>query len=216
MAAASRFHSERLDFLRSYISTTEYAISFADDQLIVREIARLKRDGFSSDDDYAQDRVGGLQIYGLDVADTLRAQMIILVWAYFENLFASAMKSLAKYHNKNREFKKYGGHSLVQSWKKYVSQILEVDLELAESDWLTLSDISQVRNFVAHSSDKPGHSPKAKQKDACSRLPGVRIVLDGISVSYAFLESLLDFAETILTKLGGEHWLNSERLSFSR
>lgn len=203
-------HQERLAFIKDYLSTIENAGKFSADQVLVREIANLKRLGFAADDEVAVERVTYVQLFSIEVTEMIRAQMVVVIWSYFENLFASAIRSIAMHKNICVSFKKQKNMSLVCSWKEYFREILDFEPSISEEEWQKLSDILHARNFIAHSTHRPGMPPSGKQMEAVERLTGIRIVPDGISISRDFLVSHLIFAEQILNKLGGEHWLQSE------
>ena len=141
--------------------------------------------------------------------------MVIILWAYFENLFFSATRSIALHKGISRPFKKLKEVSLVESWKQYLVEEAKFESDISEQDWEMLVDTLHVRNLIAHQSHRPSSPPTGRQMEAIERLKGIKVTLDGISVSRNFIESHLYFANEILAKLSGDHWVESESFDLS-
>lgn len=212
MNLISEVHSERLSFLRNYVSCLEEGHRFANDQYFLRESSELERSGFGQDDPMAQDKMAEVQLFAIEVEETFRAQMVVVIWAFLERLISDAISSMAVFEKTDKKFRKRRNESLVDSWRAFLIKDIRSDVDIDASDWERLSDVLAVRNFIAHASHRPGRQPKGKQKDAAGRLPGVRLAPDGIAISRECIESLMEVSEKVLFKFSGEHWQHSEAL----
>jgi len=148
--------------------------------------------------------------------------MIVLIWAYFENLFSSAAQSVASHSRRQDRFQTFETYrsknrsiSLVLCWKRYFTEVIEFKIELDEGEWQRLSDTLVLRNFIAHSSRRPGFPPEERKAEAILRLPGAKINVDGVSISKRLVVESLHFAELVLNRLGGKHWEESESFDLS-
>lgn len=208
----SKVHSERLSFLRNYVACLEQGHRFANDQSYLRASSKLERSGFGQDDPMVEARMAEIQLFAMEVEETFRAQVVVVIWVFLEKLITDAISSMAAFEKTNKKFAKERNESLVDSWRAFLKKHVHSGVDLYASDWEILSDILAIRNFIAHSSHRPGSQPKGRQKDAAGRLPGVRLTPDGIAVTRECIESLMEVSERILINFGGEHWQYSEEL----
>jgi hypothetical protein len=212
MSIVSEVHSERLSFLRNYIACLEQGHRFSIDQFFMRESAELERSGFDPNDSIAQYRMAEVQLFAIEVEEAFRAQMVVVIWGFLERLISEAIFSIASFEKTRKKFVKKRNESLVDCWRSFLEKDVHSGVDLSSSEWEMLSDILAVRNFIAHSSHRPGNHPRNKQKHAVGRIPGMRLAPDGIAISKECIESLMGMSENILIKFGGEHWRYSEAL----
>lgn len=210
MNLISEVHRERLSFLRNYVSCLEEGRRFANDQYFLRQSSELERSGFGENDPMAQDKMAEVHLFAIEVEETFRAQLVVVIWAFLERLISDAISSIAAFEKTTKTFRKRKNESLVDSWRAFLKNDIRSEVDLYASDWEGLSDVLAVRNFIAHSSHRPGSQPKGKQKDAAVRLAGVRLAPDGIAITSECIESLMEASEMVLIKFGGEHWRHSE------
>lgn len=207
-------HEEKLDFIRNYYSTLEHSAKFSANQLWLRETAKLKGMGLTGDDRYSEERLTDVQLFSIDVIETMRSQMVLIIWTYFENLFDSTISVLSSYRGIPNSFKKKEKVSIVKCWKNYLSDVLKFHSGLSDNDWQKLADLLHVRNFIAHNTHKPGISPREAQLKAAKRQDGIIVDHRGVTISSEFIVSNMDFARQLLCKLGGDHWVGSNEYEF--
>lgn len=227
MAYVSDKHRLRLEFIEDYILTMDMGQKFASDQLVTRKVAELERSGLTypgqdeNDDDYwdARNEIGDVHIFALEAAEMLRAQLAQILWTFIEQLFSDAFKVLAFHLDVKDEFDSRKGkqkQSLVTKWRLYFRNTLQFEPNLTKQDWDDLEAFYQIRNFITHSTHRPGHSPKPHQIKAAERLEGLKVEWDGIAISVKFLESFHKVSKQCLHALGGEHWRRSDTLDLPR
>lgn len=204
-------HQEKLAFLSAYVSALEEGGRFASDQVVTREIAKLKRAGYTDNHPEATERMAQVQLFAIDAMETVRAQMVVLIWVFYERFLSDALESLRTNMSIATRFKQARGESFVVSARRYIENDLRVELSITEQEWVTLSDMQQIRNFLAHCGNRPGAPPKGAQRDAVLRQPGLQAAANGILVSRDFLIRQIDFAQTFVRKFDGDHWERSER-----
>lgn len=224
MDNVSQTHSERLEFLKEYILAMDMGRRFAGDQLVARKTAELEAAGFFQGDldseceghFWARNEIGDVQLFALQTKEMLWAQMTLIIWTFIEQLFSDAMSSLAVSLGIAEKFDKdKGNQNLVRKWEAYFQKIPNVKPNLTKADWQDLEAFLRVRNFISHSTHRPGRPPTGAQLKAAKRLYGLTIEHDGLGISAQFVQSSYGLAKRCLHALAGAHWLESEKLDLS-
>jgi hypothetical protein len=227
MVYISDTHRLRLEFIEDYILTMDMGQKFASDQLVTRKVTELERAGLAypgqdeNDDDYwnAHSEIDDVHIFASEAAEMLRAQLFQILWTFIEQLFLDALKALAYHYGVEEEFDSQKGkrkNNLVRKWRLYLRNTLNFEPTLTEQDWGDLEACYQIRNFITHSTHRPGHPPKPHQRTAVERLDGLKVVPDGIAISTKFLESFHRLSKKCLHAVGGEHWRRNDALDLPR
>jgi hypothetical protein len=217
----SQTHRERLEFLKEYILSIDMGRRFVGDQLVTRKTAELEAAGFfhenpdSEDDDHfwACNEIGGVHLFALQTREMLWAQMTLIIWTFIEQLFSDAMISLTSSLGIEEQFdRNRSNKNLVRKWESFFHKTLNFKPCLTKEDWQDLEAFLRIRNFISHSTHRPGHPPRGAQLKAAKRMQGLTIEHDGLGISAKFLQSSYRLANHCLRALAGEHWLHSEKL----
>ena len=134
-----------------------------------------------------------------EIPRIIRLPLVISIYSIYENSITQLLAYAQMKENKQEALKNVKGKTLSSKFNNYMKNILNYDFQINEKLMKTISELSKIRNCIAHANGNlialdinKANELKTLEKSE----PGIIIMSDKIDVSYQFLESTMNEVES--------------------
>lgn len=139
-----------------------------------------------------------------EIPRIIRMPMLVSIYTLFENSVTQLMEYTKKKENKALGLKDITAKSLPSKFNKYIEHVLGFDFVFDQQTMNALSEITKLRNCVAHANGNLG-SLELNKANEIKRIAttenSISIESNQLDISYEYLRKSMDIVESSLTKL---------------